>query len=280
MIEYIVRGLLNGAVYALLALPMSLLFATAATVDFAIGAYALLAAAVATSIAGPLGLAAGMLAAIGASLVMAAIFAWLKRSEEESIRVALASFGLSVAIASIVLMVWGTQPFVRPTFTTFFQIGGLRINPQGLINVAISVTLMGLLYYLLRFTNLGRMMRAAAANPGGAELSGIPVLGVQGATILVGGLLGGIAGLLILHSSGMDFTASLSLTFIGFAAAIIFGIQSPVRSLLGGLAMGVVEALSSGYTSGMVTAMVPSLFMLLVLMSGQLGASRFSGDRP
>jgi branched-subunit amino acid ABC-type transport system permease component len=78
----------------------------------------------------------------------------------------------------------------------------------------------------------------------------------------------------------MDFTASLSLTFIGFAAAIIFGIQSPVRSLLGGLAMGVVEALSSGYTSGMVTAMVPSLFMLIVLMSGQLGASRFSGDRP
>ena len=280
MTEYIVRGLLNGAVYALLALPMSLLFATAATVDFAIGAYALLAAAVATSIAGPLGLVAGMLAALGASIVMAAIFAWLKRSEEESIRIALASFGLSVAIASIVLMVWGTQPFVRPTFTSFLQIGGLRINPQGLINVAISVTLMALLYYLLRWTSLGRMMRAAAANPGGAELSGIPVLGVQGATILAGGLLGGIAGLLILHSSGMDFTASLSLTFIGFAAAIIFGIQSPVRSLLGGLAMGVVEALSSGYTSGMVTSMVPSLFMLLVLMSGQLGASRFTGDRP
>ena len=280
MIEYVVRGLLNGAVYALLALPMSLLFATAATVDFAIGAYALLAAAVATSIAGPLGLVAGMLAAFGASLVMAAIFAWLKRSEEESIRIALASFGLSVAIASIVLIVWGTQPFVRPTFTTFLQIGGLRINPQGLINVAISVTLMALLYYLLRWTSLGRMMRAGAANPSGAELSGIPVLGVQGATILAGGLLGGIAGLLILHSSGMDFTASLGLTFIGFAAAIIFGIQSPVRSLLGGLAMGVVEALSSGYTSGMVTSMVPSLFMLLVLMTGQLGASRFSGDRP
>ena len=280
MIESVVRGLLNGAVYALLALPMSLLFATAATVDFAIGAYALLAAAVATSIAGPLGLVAGMLAAFGASLVMAAIFAWLKRSEEESIRIALASFGLSVAIASIVLIVWGTQPFVRPTFTTFLQIGGLRINPQGLINVAISVTLMALLYYLLRWTSLGRMMRAAAANPSGAELSGIPVLGVQGATILAGGLLGGIAGLLILHSSGMDFTASLGLTFIGFAAAIIFGIQSPVRSLLGGLAMGVVEALSSGYTSGMVTSMVPSLFMLLVLMTGQLGASRFSGDRP
>jgi branched-chain amino acid transport system permease protein len=280
MIEYVVRGLLNGAVYALLALPMSLLFATAATVDFAIGAYALLAAAVATSVAGPIGLAAGLLAALAASAAMAAIFAWLKRSGEEGIRVALASFGLSVAIASIVLIIWGTKPFVRPTFSTFFEIGGLRINPQGLINVAISVVLVALLYYLLKRTNLGRMMRAAAANPGGAELAGIPVLGVQGATILAGGLLGGIAGLLILHSAGMDFTASLSLTFIGFAAAIIFGIQSPVRSLLGGLAMGVVEALSSGYTSGMVTSMVPSLFMLIVLMSGQLGANRFTGDRP
>ncbi len=280
MIEYVVRGLLNGAVYALLALPMSLLFATAATVDFAVGAYALLAAAVATSIAGPLGLVAGLLSAFAASAIMALVFAGLRRSDEESIRVALASFGLSVAIASIVLIVWGTRAFVRPTFASVLQIGGLRINPQGLINVAVSVSLVVLLYWLLRRTNLGRMMRAAAANPAGAELSGIPVLGVQCTTILAGGLLGGTAGLLILHSSGLDFTASLGLTFIGFAAAIIFGITSPVRSLLGGLAMGVIEALSSGFTSGMVSSMVPSLFMLIVLMSGQLGANRFSGDRP
>jgi len=280
MIEYIIRGLLNGAVYGILALPMSLLFATAGTVDFAIGAYALIAAAVATSVAGPLGLAAGLLSALAASAVMAAIFVLLKRNDEEHIRVALASFGLSVAIASIVLLVWGTQPFVRPTFSTMLEVVGLRINPQGLINVAISLGLVGLIYYLLRYTSLGRMMRAAAANPLGAELAAIPVLGVQCATILAGGLLGGLAGLLILHSAGVDFTASLSLTFIGFAAAIIFGIHSPVRSLLGGLAMGVVEALSAGFTSGMVTSMIPPAFMLIVLMTGQLGSNRFAGDRP
>jgi branched-chain amino acid transport system permease protein len=280
MIEYIIRGLLNGAVYGILALPMSLLFAAAGTVDFAIGAYALIAAAVATSVAGPLGLAAGLLCALAASAVMAAIFVLLKRNDEEHIRVALASFGLAVAIASIVLLVWGTQPFVRPTFSTMLQVGGLRINPQGLINVAISLGLVGLIYYLLRYTSLGRMMRAAAANPLGAELAAIPVLGVQCATILAGGLLGGLAGLLILHSAGLDFTASLSLTFIGFAAAIIFGIHSPVRSLLGGLAMGVVEALSAGFTSGMVTSMIPPAFMLVVLMTGQLGSNRFAGDRP
>lgn len=280
MLEYIFRGLLNGSVYALLALPMTLFFTTAATVDFAVGAYALLAAAVATAIPGPLGIAAGLASAVGGSLVMAVLFVLLKRTGGEGIRVALASFGLSLAISSIVLIVWGTKPFVRQTFTTMLEFGSLRVNPQGLLNVAVSLALVGATWLVIRRTQLGRMMRAAAVNAPGAELAAIPVIGVQCGTLLAGGLLGGIAGLLILHSSGMDFTASLGLTFIGFAAAIIFGIQSPVRCLAGGLAIGVIEALSAGYTTGMVTSMVPSLFMLAVLMFGQLGAGRYSGDRP
>lgn len=280
MLEYIFRGLLNGSVYALLALPMTLFFTTAATVDFAIGAYALIAAAVATAIPGPLGIVAGLAAALAASGVMAVVYVLLKRTSKEGIRVALASFGLSLALASIVLIVWGTKPFARQTFTTVFEFGALRVNPQGLINVAVAVGLVGLTWLVIQRTQLGRMMRAAAVNAPGAELAAIPVIGVQCGSLLAGGLLGGIAGLLILHSSGMDFTASLGLTFIGFAAAIIFGIQSPVRCLAGGLAIGVIEALSAGYTTGMVTSMVPSLFMLIVLLSGQLGASRYSGDRP
>jgi branched-chain amino acid transport system permease protein len=280
MLEYVFRGLLNGSVYALLALPMTLFFTTAATVDFAIGAYALLAAAVATAVAGPLGIVAGLASAVAASLVMCAIYVLLKRTSRDGIRVALASFGLSLAISSIVLIVWGTKPFVRQTFTTMLELGGLRVNPQGLLNVAISVGLVAATWLVLQCTQLGRMMRAAAANAPGAELAAIPVIGVQCGALAAGGMLGGTAGLLILHSSGMDFTASLGLTFIGFAAAIIFGIRSPLRCLAGGLAIGVIEALAAGYTSGMVTSLVPSVFMLVVLLSGQLGAGRYSGDRP
>src|SRR4051812_15672728 len=118
MLEYVFRGLLNGSVYALLALPMTLFFTTAATVDFAIGAYALLTAAVATAIPGPVGILAGLASAVVASLAMCVIYVLLKRTGKKGIRVALASFGLSLAIASIVLIVWGTKPFVRQTFTT------------------------------------------------------------------------------------------------------------------------------------------------------------------
>jgi branched-chain amino acid transport system permease protein len=280
MLEFVFRGLLNGAVYALLALPMTLFFTTAATVDFAIGAYALLAAAVATAVPGPLGIAAGLSSALLASSVMAGLYVLMKRTGSDGIRVALASFGLSLALSSIVLIIWGTRPFSRQTFSTMLDFGGLRVNPQGLINVAIALALVGLTYVVIQRTQLGRMMRAAAVNAPGAELAAIPVIGVQCGTLVAGGLMGGIAGLLILHSSGMDFTASLGLTFIGFAAAIIFGIHSPLRCLAGGLAIGVIEALSAGYTTGMVTSMVPSFFMLIVLLSGQLRASRYSGDRP
>ena len=280
MLEFAFRGLLNGSVYALLALPMTLFFTTAATVDFAVGAYALLAAAVATAVPGPLGLLAGLGSAVGGSAVMALIYVLLRRNGSDGIRVALASFGLSLAIASMVLMVWGTKPFVRQTFSTVIEIGSLRVNPQGPLNLALSLVLVGVTWAVIQRTQLGRMMRAAAVNAPGAELAAIPVLGVQCGTLLAGGLLGGIAGLLILHSAGMDFTASLGLTFTGFAAAIIFGIKSPLRCLAGGLAIGVIEALAAGYTTGMVTSMVPSLFMLGVLMFGQLGAARFSGDRP
>lgn len=280
MLEYIIRGLLSGTVYALLALPMTLLFTTAATVDFAIGAYALLAAAVATEIAGPIGIAAGLLCAMLASSFMAVMFVLIKRTNGEGIRVALASFGLSLAISSLVLIIWGTKPFARQTFTTVLELGGFRLNPQWLINVSIAGSLVIITWLVIYKTQLGRMMRAAAVNAQGAELAAIPVIGVQCSTLLAGGFLGGIAGLLLMHTSGLDFTASLGLTFIGFAAAIIFGIQSPLRCLAGGLGIGVIEALAAGYTTGMVTSMVPSFFMLLVLLTGQLGASRYSGDRP
>jgi len=272
--EYIVRGIQAGSIYGLLALPMSLLFATAGTIDFAVGAYALLAAAVATIVAGPLGIAIAIAAAITAAAAMGVIFLVLTRiGTRDHIVFALASFGLAVAIASFILWQFGTQAFVRASFSQFWSLGGIRISPQGVINLGLGALVTLLLYLLLYWSDLGRMMRAA-------ELAGVPVARIQFGTYLAGGLLGGLAGIMILYSAGLDFTASLSLTLGGFGAAIIFGITSPLRCLLGGIAMGVAEALAAGYTSGMVTAMVPFLFVLIVLSLSNIRGGAMAGDRP
>jgi branched-chain amino acid transport system permease protein len=280
-VEYLVRGLLAGAVYGLLALPMSVMFLTAGTIDFAVGAYALIAAATAVTVGGPLGLLAGLGAAVLASGLMAMIFLLLKRrGTEDAITVALASFGLAVALASLVLWIWGTKAFVLPSFSTFWNVGGIRISPQGFINLGAGGVMVAALYAVLYRTDLGRMMRAAAVNPRGAALAGIPVLALQCGALMVGGAIAGVAGLLILFTSGMDFTAPLPLTLAGFGASIIFGIKSPLRGFCGGFAMGMVEAVSAGYANTIVATMVPSLFVLIVLSLAAVRQQRFAGDRP
>jgi len=279
--ELVVRGVLLGAVYALLALPMSLTFVTVGSIDFALGAYAVLAAAVGSTVGGLAGIAAGLGAALAAAVAMAAIFAGLKRAGvEEPITISLASFGLAVAIGSLILSIWGTRAFMLHSFDDVWVMLGIRISPQSLINFAIGMLLLALVYLLLYRTGLGRMMRAAAINPLGAELSGIPVTTLQTGTFISGGLLGGIAGLLILFSAGLDFTAGLSLTLSGFGAAILFGAHGPIRAFLGGILMGVVEALSSGLASGAVSAIVPLVVIMIVLALGAVGGVRFAGDRP
>jgi len=279
--EYVIRGLFLGAMYGLLALPMSLAFVTVGTIDFAVGAYALLAAAIGATVGGTLGALLGLAGALVASLVMAAVFVLLKRAgHHDTIMIALSSFGLAVAIGSIVLASWGSTAFVRQGLDAVWTVGGIRINPQGPINLAVGLALLAGLTALLFGTGLGRMLRASAVNAQGAELAGIPVVAVQALIFAAGGLLGGIAGLLILYSSGLDFTAGLSLTLSGFAASIVFGVSNPARGFLGGLAIGVAEALSAGYGSGAMTALIPQFVVLLTLGLGMLGAGRYTGYRP
>ena len=97
---------------------------------------------------------------------------------------------------------------------------------------------------------------------------------------LTGGVLGGLAGLLVLYSAGIDFTAPLGLTLSGFGAAIVFGVGSPVRCLFGGIAMGVAQALASGYFSEALSAMTPFLFILFVLSTRPADIEALAGGRP
>jgi branched-chain amino acid transport system permease protein len=260
---------------------MSLLFATVRTIDFAIGAYALIAAAVAATIGGDAGIAAGLIAAVVCASIMALVFTALKwLGCEDGIVFALASFGLSVAIGSFVLWYWGAKSFIVSYSAASLSIGDIRLDHQGVLNFAIATLMVAALQIVIRYTSLGRMMRAAAVNAVGASLAAIPVDRLQIGVYLAGGLLGGLAGLLVLYSAGIDFTAPLALTLSGFGASLIFGVNSPVRCLFGGIALGVAQALASGYLSDALSAMVPFLFILFVLSTRSSDVEAPAGGRP
>ena len=279
--EYVLRGTVAGAIYALLASPMSLLFATARTIDFAVGAYALIAAAVAATVGGAAGIEAGFAAAMLCAAVMALVFIALKRLGcEDGIVFALASFGLSAVIESFVLWYWGAKSFVVGYDSVTWSIGGIRLDQQGLFNLLVAAAVAVILHVMVRHSSLGRMMRASAVNAVGAVLAAIPVEWLQMGVYLAGGVLGGLAGLLVLYSAGIDFTAPLGLTLSGFGAAIVFGVGSPLRCLFGGIAMGVAQALASGYLSEALSAMTPFLFILFVLSMRPADVEALAGGRP
>lgn len=280
LIEFLIRGALLGAIYGLLAFPVSLLFVTTDSVDLSIGAYAVLAAALAMAFSGPAGILFGLGAAVLASLVMGILSQRMTRAGGRDPLVAvLATFGLATFLESFVLTFFGKDPMVRQPFDTFWNLGSIHVSPQAAINVAIGLVLLVALYGWLYRTAFGRDMRACAASAAAAALAGIAVQRVSLLTYVVGGLLAGIAGVLVLYTTGTSYNGGLNLTISGFGAAVLFGLHSPLRGFVGGVIIGIVQALASGYLPEGWSSAASLVFILVVLASGRMNVAHVAGGR-
>jgi branched-subunit amino acid ABC-type transport system permease component len=279
VIDFIIFGIVIGVSYGLLALPLSLLFVATGTVDFALGAYAVVAGLVCFVIGGPLGAVAGILSAVLAASLVGVISRLIDQSRRsDHLTLVLASFGFAIFLESLVLSTYGEQPFVRHPFDDYWDILGARVSPQAGINLAAALIVLAMTFGLLYATPVGRMMRASAVNPRGATLAGVPVSLTRASTFVFAGFLAGVAGVLYLYTSGLSFSSGMHLALSGFGAAIIFGLRSPVRAFLGGIAIGIVESMSNGYLPTHIATLVPLLFIFAVLIIQ--GSSRtFSGGR-
>lgn len=280
LMEFVVRGAFLGVIYGLLAFPISLVFATTGSVDLAVGAYTVLAVAIAWAVGGPAGIVFGIAAAVLSSAIVGFISMRLNRPGTfDHITAVLGTFGLATFLESFILTVYGKDPMARQMFDTFWDVLGVRISPQALINIAVCLLLLVALYVLLYRTPFGRMMRASAINPLGAALNGIPVQTIWFCTYLLGGFLAGVAGILVLYTTGADYSTGLQLTISGFGAAIIFGMNSPLRGFAGGLVTGLVQVLSSAYLPGGWVTAAPMIFIFVVLALGPMNRIAATGGR-
>lgn len=278
--EYLIRGALLGVTYGLLAFPVSLLFSTTGSVDVALGAYAVLAAAVMFVVGGPTGVVLAIGAAVFASMIVGVISMRLNRpGAVEHVIAVLGTFGLATFIESFILTFFGTSPMIRQPFATFWDIGGIRISPQMGINLVVCLVILSILFVVLQKTPFGRSMRASAVNPVGAALNGIPVKQIWFSTYVLGGLLAGVAGVLILFTTGADYSTAFTLTIWGFGSAIIFGMRSPLRGFAGGLIIGIVQALSAGYLPGGLATGAPLIFIFIILSLGRMNQISATGGR-
>ena len=298
-LQFLVDGLLTGSMIGLGAVGLTLVYSILRFGNFAHGelvswgAYLslLLAAAMGHLVAvGPsigeltfgLPLVLALPPAIAATGALAlgldvVLFRRLRRHGAE-ITMVIASFGASIALRSLLEFLFTSQPRY---FTTDIAIAkpiafGLHATQDQMALLGMAVLLMLSIHLLMTRTRLGRSLRAVSENPALASLTGIDVVAVIRAAWLIGGALAGTAGVFLGITVQIRPTMGFDLLMPLFSAAILGGIGSVPGAMLGGLIVGVAEALAVPLVGAEYRAAVAFLIllaMLLVRPSGLFGES-------
>ena len=249
--QLVLNGLVTGAIVALPALALTIIFGILRFPNFAIGAMLTLGAYIAwaanTLLGVPLFLAAAF-ACIALGLICAAcdriVFAQLR--DRGGITLLVASMGLGFVLENICRFAFGNDarnfdvPIARPV-----QWLGVRVNQEQMV-IAITVTVcLILIFLLLRFTPLGRAMRAVADNAPLAAVRGIERESIVRTTWIISGALTALAGVLIGLDRAIDPLTGWNYQINTFAAAILGGLGSPFGAVVGALTIGVAEQLST-----------------------------------
>ena len=306
MIDALLQTLLNGAasggVYALVALGYTLIFSVLGVINFAQGAlfslggyltYLLLGGKIGVNGALPgWGLPIGLpfwlallLAALGSGavglLVERVSFAPLRRRGAEPLLSLITSLGAGVVLVNLLQLLMGAEGYAFPQaagglaqLPESLLLGGARIRTIQVLLLAISALAVASLSLWLERSRSGKAMRAVAEDPTTATLLGINSVAVVRLAFLLSGMLAGLGGGLIGMSvslAGPYFGISYGLK--GLAVLVLGGLGSVPGAIVGGLVMGLAEALIPSEASGWRDALAFAiLFAVLVLRpSGLLG---------
>ncbi len=280
-----------GGIYALVALGYTMVYGVLKLINFAhgdlfaIGAYLGLTLLVSCHLASMMQpwlavlcvfvLVAAMVALIGYLLERVA-YRPLRNAGRLSAVVS--ALGASIFFENALMLIYGARVFVypdflRPDFT--LNIMGFSIPGMRILVIAVSVLLMVALQAFMLHTKTGSAIRAVAIDQGAARLMGINVNRIISLVFLIGPALGGAAGILVgIYYGQIDFLMGWSYGLKAFTAAILGGIGNIPGAMVGGLLLGVVEALASAYVAVAwkdAVAFVVLILILIVRPTGLLG---------
>ena len=261
-LQQLVNGLTAGSVYAVVALGYTMVYGIIQLINFAHGEVVMIGAMVAFTVINllaPGGLPALAVVLIGTSaaipvcmLVGYALERLAYRPLRHAPRLAplITAIGLSIILQHLALLVWSRNILAFPQIIELrtFSVLGATISNVQLAIIAICVVMMAGLALLVYKTRLGTAMRATAQNQQVAGLMGIDVNRVIAVTFVIGAALGAVAGVLFGTYYGIaQYTMGSVLGLKAFSAAVLGGIGNIPGAMLGGVLLGLVEALGAGY---------------------------------
>lgn len=281
VLEIILNGIFLGAIYALFAVPMSVIWVTTDVIDVSIGAYAVIAGVVVAAFGWPWGPVIGLAAAMALGCVTGGVFLGFHnlRTMKDAMPIVLATFAFMLLVESAILVTVGTDNQFIDRLGGNMKLGESVLSMQGMFNLALSVVLMLILSAVLKWSPAGLRMRACAISSKGASLVGIPVQRTQFLTFVLCAGIAGVGGVLAAMSIGMTYASAFTFTTIGFSSAVVLGKRGPVPAFFGGLFVGLAESVSQTYLPSGWAHAVPAALIILILASGRLPSAAFSGAR-
>jgi branched-chain amino acid transport system permease protein len=277
-VNIIVAGLLTGCVYGLMALGLSVIFGVIRIVNFAHGEMMVVGMYAVLVLNQKLGLDPFVLAPVIAAVLFAGGYAlqrglinrYIDRPEHEQFLLLLA---VAIMLTSSTLMAFG--PDARNVQVDYaydsYEIGGLLVDKVRLLAAVGAVAGAGTLSVFFRFTRTGKSIRACADNQMGAQVVGLDVKRLYAVTFGLGAACVGAAGVLLLLLVDVQPYIAADFTLLAFIIVIVGGLGSMPGALLGGLLVGVSEALSGFMVLPSLKSMFSFALLIIVLLARPQG---------
>ncbi|WP_027187039.1 branched-chain amino acid ABC transporter permease [Desulfovibrio cuneatus] len=263
-LQQLTNGLAVGGIYALIALGYTMVYGVLRLINFAHGDLFTLGAYLGFTLLASFGLSGviGGLAGAGLLVLMALIFVglvgvMLERAAYRPLRnsdrlsAVVSALGASIFLQNAMMLLYGARPQVYPVRllpTASFMLMGVEIPFTRVLLFSSSLALMFLLFWFINRTRVGAAIRAVAIDQGAAKLVGIDVNRIISLVFLIGPALGGAAGVMVgLYYGQITHDMGLNYGLKAFIAAILGGIGNIPGAMLGGLLLGVIEALGTAY---------------------------------
>lgn len=290
-LSQLTNGLAVGGIYALIALGYTMVYGVLKLINFAhgdlftLGAYLGMTMLTALSLTDRFGTLFGLLLlAVLVMLLAGTAGIILERTayrplrESPRLSAVVSALGASIFIQNGIMLIYGAKFYyypqnILPSFSIPFF--GIPIPFMRILILLISLVMMAGLYAFIQKTRVGCAIRAAAIDQGAARLMGIDVDRVIMIVFLIGPALGGAAGLMIgLYYGHINFNMGWIYGLKAFTAAILGGIGNIPGAMVGGLLLGVIEALGAAYISIAWKDAIAFCVLILILMlrpTGLLG---------
>ena len=287
LLQQIINGLVLGSMYALIALGYTMVYGIIQLINFAHGEVLMVGALTAWSVIGMMqasmpgapGWAILIMAMLIACVVAAALNFVIEkvayRPLRNSPRLAplITAIGMSILLQTLAMIIWkpNYKPFPTLLPSAPFNVFGAFITPTQIMILSVTAVSLAVLMWLVHYTKIGRAMRATAENPRVAGLMGVKPDVVISATFILGAILAAIAGVMYASNYG---TAQHTMGFLpglkAFTAAVFGGIGNLGGAVLGGILLGLIEAIGSGYigqlTGGLLGSHYTDIFAFIVLI--------------